>query len=64
MRISGSVGRAVSGYVTGGPARVHFGVPAGATVERLEIRWPDGAMSAIDAPRAQTPLIATREEPP
>jgi enediyne biosynthesis protein E4 len=40
--------RASSGYLSGDPARVHFGLPAGETLEALEIRWPDGAVSRVD----------------
>ena len=53
--------RAASGYLSGDPARVHFGFPAGSTLRQLEIRWPDGAVSAIDRPAPQTLLTVTRE---
>ena len=53
--------RAVSGYLSGDPARLHFGVPTGATVQRLEIRWPDGAVSPIDAPPRNHLLTVTRQ---
>jgi hypothetical protein len=52
--------RASAGYLSGAPARVHFGFPAGASLEWLELRWPDGAVSAIDAPAAHTLLAVTR----
>ena len=39
--------QAVSGYASGDPTRVHFGLPAGSTLHRLDIRWPDGALSSI-----------------
>jgi hypothetical protein len=53
--------RAVSGYLSGDPARLHFGVPAGATMQRLEIRWPDGAVSQLDAPPRNHLLTVTRQ---
>ena len=53
--------RALSGYLSGDPARLHFGVPAGATVQRLELRWPDGAVSQIDAPPINHLLTVTRQ---
>jgi hypothetical protein len=53
--------RAGSGYLSGDPARVHFGVPAGATIERLEVRWPDGAWSSVATPAAQTLVTVTRD---
>jgi hypothetical protein len=39
--------RAASGYLSGDPARVHFGLPPGTVAGRLEIEWPDGARSSI-----------------
>jgi hypothetical protein len=53
--------RAASGYLSGDPARVHFGVPAGAATERLEIRWPDGAVSAVDTLAERTLVTVTRD---
>jgi hypothetical protein len=40
--------RSVSGYLSGDPARVHFGLPTGSTPTRLEIIWPDGLLSHIE----------------
>jgi hypothetical protein len=34
-----------SGYLSGNPARVHFGFPTGTTLQFLEVRWPDGAVT-------------------
>ncbi|HWQ15273.1 MAG TPA: CRTAC1 family protein [Roseiflexaceae bacterium] len=42
--------RATSGYLSGDPARVHFGLPAHATPHRLEITWPDGRVSLVESP--------------
>jgi hypothetical protein len=53
--------RVGSGYLSGDPARVHFGIPARATIERLEVRWPDGAVSAVTSPEAQTLVTLTRD---
>ncbi|HEX6289309.1 MAG TPA: CRTAC1 family protein [Herpetosiphonaceae bacterium] len=52
--------RAASGYLSGDPARIHFGVPANATLLRLDIRWPDGATSALDRPVPRALLTITR----
>jgi hypothetical protein len=52
--------RAGSGYLSGDPARVHFGIPQGAALQRLEITWPDGAESSVDTPQAQTLVTVTR----
>lgn len=40
---------ATGGYLTGLDARVHFGIPAGRTVQELLVVWPDGHTSAVDS---------------
>jgi enediyne biosynthesis protein E4 len=52
--------RASAGYLSGPPSRLHFGIPEGARLEWLEIRWPDGAVSAIEGPAPRTLATATR----
>ena len=52
--------RAVSGYLSGDPPQIHFGLPQNAVVQRLEIRWPDGKVSNIANPAAQTLIRVTR----
>lgn len=52
--------RAASGYLSGDSSRVHFGFPANAVVQRLEIRWPDRAISNVAAPRPHALLTVTR----
>jgi hypothetical protein len=42
--------RAASGYLSGEPARVHFGLPAGATIASMTIRWPDSETTILPAP--------------
>jgi hypothetical protein len=39
--------RVTSGYLSGDPVRVHFGLPTGAQLEHLQIQWPDGAVSLV-----------------
>ena len=39
--------RSGSGYLSGDTPRVHFGIPSGASIEALEVRWPDGAISTL-----------------
>jgi hypothetical protein len=51
---------ASSGYLSGDSARVHFGLPDGATVGQLRVRWPDGKVSTLDAPQLQTLVTVTR----
>ena len=41
--------RASSGYLSGDPARVHFGIPQGAAIQGLEIQWPDGQITKVDS---------------
>ena len=55
--------RASGGYLSGDPARVHFGLPDGATAHTLEITWPDGAVSSIIAPPIEHHLTVTRSDP-
>jgi hypothetical protein len=52
--------RAGSGYLSGDPPQIHFGAPAGAAIRRLDIRWPDGRVSSIEALQAQTLVTVTR----
>jgi hypothetical protein len=52
--------RAASGYVSGDPARVHFGFPKGTPLQWLEIRWPDGVISNIDSPTPHAIVEITR----
>jgi hypothetical protein len=52
--------RAASGYLTGDPARVHFGLPRGAMLQRLVVRFPDGARATLDAPQPNTLIEVTR----
>ena len=55
--------RSSSGFLSGDPNRVHFGFPAGAGLQRLEITWPDGARSTLPAPPANTLLTIHRAAP-
>ena len=55
--------RSSSGFLSGDPNRVHFGFPAGAELERLEITWPDGARATLPAPTPNTLLTLQRESP-
>ena len=49
-----------SGYLSGDSARLHFGFPANATLNALKIVWPDGAVSELAAPEADTLVTVTR----
>ncbi|MCB0041649.1 MAG: ASPIC/UnbV domain-containing protein, partial [Caldilinea sp.] len=54
--------RAVSGYLSGDATQLHFGIPAGAVLEKLAVRWPDGATSVVDNPAAGHHLTITRPQ--
>ena len=54
--------RSNGGYLTGEPSQVHFGFPVGSLPLLLEIRWPDGAGSAIVMPQAGTRLTVERRK--
>ncbi len=49
------------GYLSGDPARVHFGVPEDAKAASLSVLWPDGAMSELAGLTAGTLVTVTRE---
>ena len=53
--------KAASGYLSGDPSRIHFGFPAEAKLLELEIVWPDGAVSMIDALERRARMTVTRE---
>jgi hypothetical protein len=52
--------RSASGYLSGDPARVHFGFPASAELQKLVIRYPDGAVAQVNTLEAQSLLKVTR----
>lgn len=52
--------RASSGYLSGDPVQVHFGLPTGATIRQLYILWPDGQRSTLSGLTPQTGLTITR----
>jgi hypothetical protein len=52
--------QASSGYLSGLPATVQFGLPAGAAPQRLTIRWPDGQVSTVESLEVHTRLTVTR----
>lgn len=54
--------RAVSGYLSGDPSRIHFGFPEESDLLSLEIVWPDGQLSYLDAQTISpdTRIVLTR----
>jgi enediyne biosynthesis protein E4 len=53
--------RVLSGYLSGDPTRVHFGVPAGATIQQLVIKWPDGTVSTVEEIEPGVLMMVIRE---
>ena len=53
--------RTLSGYLSGDPPRLHFGFPKDAVLDRLELDWPDGTVSIVDAPAPGSFLRVRRE---
>jgi len=49
--------RAASGYLSGDAPIVHFGLPVDATVERIDVQWPDGQVSTT--PLSNTGVLVT-----
>jgi hypothetical protein len=52
--------RAASGYLSGDPVRVHFGLPLSSRPLALEIRWPDGQFSRLTSLQPSTLLVIQR----
>lgn len=52
--------RVLSGYLSGDPTRLHFGLPIAATLEQVVVQWPDGAESTVVGLKAGTWLTISR----
>jgi hypothetical protein len=52
-----------NGYLSGMSPRVHFGVPAGTSLESLEVVWSDGKQSTIRDVRMGSINTVTRSQP-
>lgn len=52
--------RASSGYLSGDAARVHFGIPKNAALEKLDVLWSDGTVSTTDKLNVNTVVTLTR----
>ncbi|MCE7983419.1 MAG: CRTAC1 family protein [Caldilinea sp. CFX5] len=52
--------RVLSGYLSGDPTRLHFGLPVAATLEQVIVQWPDGAASVVAGIKAGTWLTISR----
>ena len=47
-------------YLSSGDPRAHFGIPAGAAIERLTVRWSDGSEEAFPVSGPDRVLVAVR----
>lgn len=52
--------RSGSGYLSGDPARIHFGFPADAQPLRLEVLWTDGEITTVDSLNTDHLITLTR----
>ncbi|MBX7236404.1 MAG: FG-GAP-like repeat-containing protein [Caldilineales bacterium] len=55
--------RSGSGYLSGDSPRLHFGLPAIARPQALEIHWPDGAVSTVTDLQPNTLVRVSRQQP-
>ena len=68
VRIRTSAGTRVSranpgvSYLSSGDPRAHFGIPAGAAIESLTVRWSDGSEEAFPAPASNRVVVVVRGE--
>lgn len=53
---------ALSGYLSGDAPRQHFGVPRGASIDRLVVGWPDGRVSSVADVAPGAMLTVTRTD--
>ena len=51
---------AVSGYLSSGDPRAHFGLGAAEKADLVEIRWPDGELQRLEDVEANQILEVTR----
>ena len=49
-----------AGYLTSSEPVVHFGIPAGAEITGLKVRWPDGVEERFGAPAADARVALSR----
>ncbi|MFN8466635.1 MAG: CRTAC1 family protein [Caldilineaceae bacterium] len=52
--------RAVSGYLSGDPTQLQFGLAPGAMATGLSVVWPDGAVSEVDNLVVNQHIVVTR----
>lgn len=53
--------RAAAGYMTGEPALIHFGLAPSMQVRHVEIVWPDGGRTTLDALPLDARVTVTRQ---
>jgi len=52
--------KVTSGYLSGDPSRIHFGLPLGSQIEALEVTWPDGEVSTVEQVEANSLVLIER----
>lgn len=52
----------ISGYLSGDPARIHFGFPEDTVLHKLRIRWPDDTISRLAAPPSNSRIEIHRSK--
>jgi hypothetical protein len=52
-----------AGYLTSSEPVAHFGIPAGAGITGLRIRWPDGVQERFAAPARDSRVVLSRTAP-
>ena len=53
-----------AGYLTSSEPVAHFGIPPGAEIKGLSVRWPDGVEERFEPPELNTRVAASRQSPP
>jgi hypothetical protein len=51
--------QAAGGYLSQSSNRLHFGLGAAASVDRVEIRWPSGATQVVEKPKVDALTVIT-----
>jgi hypothetical protein len=52
--------RVTRGYLSSSAGPLHFGLDPNAVIERVEVHWPDGAISVVDNVEPNVTLLITR----
>ncbi len=53
-----------AGYLTSSEPVAHFGIPEGAEITGVSVRWPDGAEERFEPPAPDSRVLLERRVPP